>query len=78
MSDILLTFCITKEQTIQSVNKSHNHVTVTVLVLFFFFRFPLTFPQHIPIIETPESRDQTPPNKTAARKYINVDSGDFK
>ena len=76
MSDILLTFCITKEQTIQSVNKSHNHVTVTVRV--FFFCFPLTFPQHIPIIETPVSRDQTPPNKTAARKYINVDSGDFK
>ena len=77
MSDILLTFFITKEQTIQSVNKSHNHVTVTVRV-FFFFRFSLTFPQHIPIIETPVSRDQTPPNKTAARKYINVDSGDFK
>ena len=40
MWDILyLHFCITKEKTIQSVNKSHNHVIVTVRVLLFFSFF---------------------------------------
>ena len=49
--DSLLTFCITKEKKMQSVNKSPNHV-VLLYECCCFFRFPSPFPEHIPIIET--------------------------